>query len=149
MDGSLKEKIFLWGERRRGSISVTRCLLGSHCCSVSYHRLNAVRKKRCGSEQARDFFIAISLCFDQKDLILALSLYHFRPHFTSVSLSIWAQSRKLTANVTNLVDKSTQWIFISNDKIEILYFLINLKPQVSFSFLGVSAMSLVTVFGSP
>lgn len=74
------------------------------------------KKKRCGSEQARDFFFAISLCFDQKDLILALSLHHFRPRFTSVSLSIWAQSRKLTGNVTNLVDKSTQWIFISNIK---------------------------------
>lgn len=33
-------------------------------------------------------------------------------------------------------------------KIEILYFLIHLKPQVSFSSLGVSAMSLVAVFGS-
>lgn len=97
--------------RRRGNVGVTLCLLGSHCCSVRYHRQNAARgrKKEVWEWASMGF---LSLCLHHNHLILALSLLHFRPRFSSVSLSIWAQSRKMMTSVTNLHDKSSQWIFI-------------------------------------
>lgn len=96
--------------RRRGNVGVTLCLLGSHCCSVRYHRQNTARgrKKEVWEWASMGF---LSLCLHHNHLILALSLLHFRPRFSSVSLSIGAQSREMMTSVTNLHDKSSQLIF--------------------------------------
>lgn len=87
-EGSLKDEVSLRGERRWGNAGVTLCLLGSYCCSVRYHTQNTAKgRKKVWAWASMGF---LSLCFDQNHLILALSLLHFRPRFSSVSPSIWA-----------------------------------------------------------
>lgn len=92
-----EKRFFLWGERARGNLGVTPCLLVSHCSGVRYQSQNTARGKGVGvSERAWDSSSAISLSLSPSTVCHSpsLALLHFRPRFTSVS----AQSRTLSSS---------------------------------------------------
>lgn len=119
---SLKGKICLRGETS-ASLSASWCLTAAAWDTTD--RTQREEGKKCGSERAWDF--SLSLCFHQNHLILALALLHFRPRFSSVSLSMWAQSRKLMTSVADFPWQSSQWIFILMIKSGLFFFFFVFK----------------------